>query len=56
MKDNLSWKTIFWILGISIVIGLAVGKYLATVYIPSGSHVTTPSFTDTYIIKDVEKY
>ena len=55
MKDSLSWKQIFWILTISIIIGLAVGKYLATVHIPPGPYITTPSFTDTYIIKDVEK-
>jgi hypothetical protein len=35
MKDNLSWKTILFLLTISIVLGLITGKYLAIVHIPS---------------------
>ena len=47
MRDSQRWdriKQIFWILTISIVLGLAVGKYLATVHIPPGPYITTPSF------------
>jgi hypothetical protein len=41
MNDNSpSWKTIFWMILIAIVFGLAVGKYLAVMYIPPGSEWT----------------